>query len=627
MIDALYIFFINGQLLIQRNYRNVTKKNDLNQYINKYIKTKRFFENPIIEINNVFFINVNINQIIITVLTRNNSNICLIFNFLYKFIEILNYFFNNEISGINIINNFVLIYEICDEILDYGYPQTLEINILKNSLQNKVKYYSKTSKYFQKLSNELNNVNNVIEDIIIHDYDYNNNYNNYSYNYSYNYNHNYNHDNNNIIHNKNENIHINYCNNKNDIFKKKYIFKNRNNYELNEKNKLKYIGKETLNRIKNKIINNNKPLNNFNYITGNCTWRNNNIYYKKNEIYIDILEILNVTINSNNLIYAHINGKVSLKCFLSGMPICELSTNNKMNLLNNGSNINSNIKNYNGNEKNLSNGGNKCNNNCKKKNIKEDKDNDDIIIDNCIFHHCVTLSKYENNKIITFTPPDGTFELMKYTITKNIQIPFHIIAIYNPILQYSKSLDRKFSLKKLTNHKSVYGEYKNTNRYEYAVTIKSNYKGRMYATDVIIKIPIYKYSENVEVKYKSVGKTEFNNIESIVTWKIKKFSSLSEHNIKIHLTLENQNQIYSNMNNTQKVDDLSKVVLHVHKVKNMNTVKFLNTYKMPITLNFKIPMFTSSGMYIRYLKVFEKSNYKIIKWIKYLTESGIYQYK
>lgn len=81
------------------------------------------------------------------------------------------------------------------------------------------------------------------------------------------------------------------------------------------------------------------------------------------------------------------------------------------------------------------------------------------------------------------------------------------------------------------------------------------------------------------------------------------------------------------MNNTQKVDDLSKVVLQVHKIKNMNTVKFLNTYKMPITLSFKIPMFTSSGMYIRYLKVFEKSNYKIIKWIKYLTESGIYQYK
>ncbi|CRG97751.1 AP-2 complex subunit mu, putative [Plasmodium gallinaceum] len=584
MIDALYIFYINGQLLIQRSYRDATRKNDLCQYVNKYIKTKRFFENPIIEINNVFFINVIINEIIITVLTRNNSNICLIFNFIYKFIEILNYFFNNDISGINIVNNFVLIYEICDEIIDYGYPQTLEINILKNSLVNKIKYYSKTSKYFQSLSNELLNMNSVIEDIV--------------------------HDSN--IQNTKDNSNMKYSTNNKDAYKKNTL-KNSSSYELNEKNKLKYIGKETLNRIKNKIINNNKPLNNFSYITGNCTWRNNNILYKKNEIYIDILEILNVTINSNNLIYAHINGKVTLKCFLSGMPTCELSTNNKINLLKNNNNL---LKN------------NTSKNNIKKNNINDEKENDEIIIDNCIFHHCVTLSKYENTKIITFTPPDGSFELMKYTITKNIQIPFHIIAIYNPIVQYVKNLDRKFSLKNLkNNNKNIYDEYKNTNKYEYSVTIKSNYKVSMYATDVIIKIPIYKFSENVEINYKSIGKAEFNNIESVVTWRIKKFLSSSEHNIKIHLTLENQNQIYSNINNTQKVDNLSKVVLQVHKIKNMNTVKFLNTYKMPITLSFKIPMYTSSGMYIRYLKVFEKSNYKIIKWIKYLTESGIYQYK
>ncbi|CDO65460.1 AP-3 complex subunit mu, putative [Plasmodium reichenowi] len=624
MIDALYIFFINGQLLIQRNYRDTTKRSDLTQYINKYIKTKRFYENPIVEINNVFFINVNINEIVITVLTRSNSNICLIFNFIYKFIEILKYFFNNELSGINIVNNFVLIYEICDEIIDYGYPQTLEVNILKNSLLNKVKYYSKTSRYFQKISNELLNVNSVIEDIV--------------------------HDPN--IHNRTSNNKKNKSNNKiRDFYNTKSV-KNKNTYDLNETNKLKYIGKETLNRIKNKIINNNnnkkkKTANHFNYITGNCTWRNNNIYYKKNEIYIDILEILNVTINSNNLIYAHINGKVTLKCHLSGMPLCELSTNNKINLLKNilaGSNTsnnnNNNISNNNNNKTNQGNaqrsscGSNNLvnnklmQNNLKKKYTLDEKDNEEIIIDNCIFHHCVTLSKYENNKVITFTPPDGTFELMKYTITKNIQIPFHILAIYNPILEYSKNVEKKFSLKKLTtNNKSIYGEYKNTNKYEYSVTIKSNYKGNMHASDVLIKIPIYKFSENVQVKYKSIGKTEFNNIDSLVIWRIKKFLSSSEHNIKIHLTLENHNQIYSNMNNTQKVDDLSKVVLQVHKIKNMNTVKFLNTYKMPITLSFKIPMFTSSGMYIRYLKVFEKSNYKIIKWIKYLTESGIYQYK
>ena len=37
-------------------------------------------------------------------------------------------------------------------------------------------------------------------------------------------------------------------------------------------------------------------------------------------------------------------------------------------------------------------------------------------------------------------------------------------------------------------------------------------------------------------------------------------------------------------------------------------------------------MFTSSGLIVRFLKVFEKSNYHSIKWVRYLTKaSGSYQ--
>jgi len=37
-------------------------------------------------------------------------------------------------------------------------------------------------------------------------------------------------------------------------------------------------------------------------------------------------------------------------------------------------------------------------------------------------------------------------------------------------------------------------------------------------------------------------------------------------------------------------------------------------------------MFTSSGLVVRFLKVFEKSNYHSIKWVRYLTKaSGTYQ--
>lgn len=603
MIDVLYLFYINGILLIQRNYRQNASKSDLSQYISKYLKTKRILENPIIEINDEFYMSIVKNDIVFTVRTRNNCNVCMVFAFLYKLVDILNMFFENDISSQNIINNFVLIYELCDEIVDYGYPQTLDLNILKTCMMNKVKYYSKTSKYIKNLGSEYPQRNRIVEDII----------------------------NDKEFYGKKSNREVSIYK---DIITSNHYERNvgipvHNNYLPSEKNKLRNIGKEALKKIKNKIKNNNPPINSSVYfITGNCTWRNNNIYYKKNEVYIDILEMLNVTFTNNNIIYAHVNGIVNMKCLLSGMPYCELSISTLHHL--NLSNMNKII------------GPDFCKDSIHQKN-QEEKEKDPVTFDNCIFHQCVLLSKFEKSNIITFTPPDGTFELMKYTITKNVNIPFRINSIYNPIIQYEKSKERKFFFKKFTssmNHKTeknykksstrnknyAYDENGFTNKFEYSVTIKSDFTANVQASDIVLEIPIYKYAGNIEVSYKSGGKTEFNNMENTLYWKIKKFPDTTEHTIKIQLTIENQNSIYSNMNNIQKTNSVFKVI-QVHNRNNGNMTQFLNKHKLPITLHFKIPMFLSSGMCIKYLKIVEKSNYKVIKWIKYLTQSNIYQYK
>jgi AP-2 complex subunit mu-1 len=41
-----------------------------------------------------------------------------------------------------------------------------------------------------------------------------------------------------------------------------------------------------------------------------------------------------------------------------------------------------------------------------------------IAIDDCTFHQCVRLSKFESERAISFIPPDGEFDLMKYRTTK-----------------------------------------------------------------------------------------------------------------------------------------------------------------------------------------------------------------
>lgn len=46
----------------------------------------------------------------------------------------------------------------------------------------------------------------------------------------------------------------------------------------------------------------------------------------------------------------------------------------------------------------------------------------------------------------------------------------------------------------------------------------------------------------------------------------------------------------------------------------------------PIDVDFQVLMFTASGLIVRFLKVFEKSDYQSVKWVRYLTKaSGSYQ--
>jgi AP-2 complex subunit mu-1 len=47
----------------------------------------------------------------------------------------------------------------------------------------------------------------------------------------------------------------------------------------------------------------------------------------------------------------------------------------------------------------------------------------------------------------------------------------------------------------------------------------------------------------------------------------------------------------------------------------------------PIALQFTVSMFTASGLQVRFLKVFEKSGYQSIKWVRYHSKGGNYQFR
>lgn len=65
--------------------------------------------------------------------------------------------------------------------------------------------------------------------------------------------------------------------------------------------------------------------------TGAIPWRSEGIKYRKNEIFIDIIENLNVLVsNKGAVLRSDVVGQVVMKTKLTGMPECKFGINDKL---------------------------------------------------------------------------------------------------------------------------------------------------------------------------------------------------------------------------------------------------------------------------------------------------------
>lgn len=70
------------------------------------------------------------NNLYLLALTKRNTNAAEILLFLHKVVEVFTEYFK-ELEEESIRDNFVIIYELLDEMMDFGYPQTTESKILQ----------------------------------------------------------------------------------------------------------------------------------------------------------------------------------------------------------------------------------------------------------------------------------------------------------------------------------------------------------------------------------------------------------------------------------------------------------------------------------------------------------------
>ncbi|RMZ83794.1 hypothetical protein DV738_g1009, partial [Chaetothyriales sp. CBS 135597] len=244
--------------------------------------------------------------------------------------------------------------------------------------------------------------------------------------------------------------------------------------------------------------------------TGAQSWRRGDIKYRKNEAFVDVIEDVNLLMSATGTVLrADVTGQIVMRAYLSGTPECKFGLNDQL---------------------------------------------------------CVQLGRFDTDRTISFVPPDGEFELMRYRATENVSLPFTVHAIVREV---------------------------GTTRVEYSIAIRANYGAKLFATNVVVRIPTPLNAAKITERT-TQGKARYEPESNCIVWKISRFVGGSEFVLSA---------------------DAQLTAMTTHKAWS----------RPPLSMTFSLLMFTSSGLLVRYLKVFEKSNYSSVKWVRYMTRAGSYE--
>jgi AP-2 complex subunit mu-1 len=179
----------------------------------------------------------------------------------------------------------------------------------------------------------------------------------------------------------------------------------------------------------------------------------------------------------------------------------------------------------------------------------------------------VKLGKFDADRTITFIPPDGEFELMRYRVNVPAQ-PFRILPTIAEVSKTSLQVNLKIS-----------GDFPEDQK----------------ATNVIVKIPMPPTAAAARITV-GKGRAKYEPAQRALVWRLGGFQGCAEYSLDALVEL-------------------------------LPATREKPWVKPPINVDFQIPMYCASGVKVRFFKLFEKSSYPYNKWVKYLTKAGEYQMK
>ncbi|CEF67920.1 AP-47 [Strongyloides ratti] len=318
-------------------------------------------QSPVVEKDGINFCFIRHRNLYLVSMSKKNSNVTMILSFLYKCVEVFVAYFK-DFEEESVRDNYVVIYELLDEMMDFGYPQITEGKILQE-----------------------------------------------------------------------------------------YITQETHQLELAPR----------------------PPM----AVTNAVSWRSEGIKYRKNEVFLDVIESVSLLANANGTVLrSEINGAIKMRVVLSGMPELRLGLNDKFLFQNMG------------------------------RTVRAGKA---VELEDVKFHQCVRLSRFESERTISFIPPDGDFELMSYRLNTQIK---PLIWVECSVEKYAHS------------------------RIEFMVKAKSQFKRQSIANSVEVMIPVPSDADSPKFKT-TVGSVRYAPEHSAFIWTIRSFPGGREYLMRAHFSL------------------------------------------------------------------------------------------
>ncbi|XP_070004623.1 AP-1 complex subunit mu-2-like isoform X2 [Nicotiana tabacum] len=360
--SALFLLDMKGRCLISRDYRGDVSAQQVEKFFSKLLEKEGDVEShgPVCYENGVNYMFIQHNNIYLMAASRQNSNAASLLFFLHRVVDVFKHYFE-ELEEESLRDNFVVVYELLDEMMDFGYPQYTEAKILSE--------FIKTDAYRMEVTQH-------------------------------------------------------------------------------------------------------PPM----AVTNAVSWRSEGVFYKNNEVYLDVVEHVNLLVNSNGQsIRSEVNGALKMRAYLSGMPECKLGLNDRLILEAQG----------------------------------RPTKGKSIDLDDIKFHQCVRLARFENDRTISFIPPDGSFDLMTYRLSTQVK---PLIWVEAQVERHSRS------------------------RVEMSVKARSQFKERSTAMNVEIELPVPSDAMNPNIRT-SMGYATYAPERDAVVWKIKSFPGNKEYMLRAEFRL------------------------------------------------------------------------------------------